>query len=111
MLLAAFFFAGMHACVKALSGIHVLEIVFFRSIITAIMCMLYLRAHAISFIGNNQKDLFLRSLFGAISMLLFFITVQTMPLGASVSLKYLSPIFTAVFAVLFLKEKILVKAG
>jgi len=29
-----------------------------------------------------------------------------MPLGASVTLKYLSPVFTAIFAVLFLKEKV-----
>ena len=39
-------------------------------------------------------------------MTLFFITVQRMPFGASVSLKYLSPIFTAIFAVLLLKEKV-----
>ena len=39
-------------------------------------------------------------------MVLFFITVQRIPLGASVSLKYLSPVFTAIFAVILIKEKV-----
>jgi len=36
----------------------------------------------------------------------FFYTVQLMPFGASVSLKYLSPVFAAIFAIFLLKEKI-----
>ena len=106
MMLAALAFAGMHGFVKSLVGFHVFEIIFFRSIITAFLCMFYLKAKGISLRGNNQKYLFLRSFFGMLTMLLFFVTLQRMPMGASVSLKYLSPVFTAVFAVIFLKERI-----
>lgn len=106
MLLAAFYFAGMHALIKTLVDFHVLEIIFFRSIVTAIICILYLRSRNIPMRGNNQKNLFLRAFFGVMTMSLFFITLQRMPMGASVTLKYLSPIFAAVFAVIFLKEVI-----
>ena len=106
MLLAAFVFSALAALVKSLSHIHVLEILFFRSGTTALLCMFFLKRQKISFIGNNQKLLLLRTFFGMIGMACFFITLQRMPMGASVSLKYLSPIFTAVFAVLFLTEKV-----
>ncbi len=104
MLLAALFFAGMHVLIKTLVDYHVLEIIFFRSIITAVICIFYLRSRNIPMRGNNQKNLFLRAFFGVMTMSLFFITLQRMPMGASVTLKYLSPIFAAVFAVIFLKE-------
>ncbi len=106
MLVATLFFTLMQTFVKELSDYHVFEVVFFRSSITAFFCMLYLRQKRISMIGKRQKFLILRSVFGLISMILFFVTIQRMPLGASVSLKYLSPMFTAIFAVMFLKEKI-----
>lgn len=106
MLLAALAFSALSAFVKYLSHIHVFEVLFFRSAITALLCMVFLRRQKISFIGNNQKLLLLRTFFGMIGMACFFITLQRMPMGASVSLKYLSPIFTAVFAVLILSEKV-----
>lgn len=106
MLLAAFFFACMHGFIKKVVDFHVFEITFFRSIITAILCMLYLKHRRISIRGNHLKPLFLRSIFGLISMVLFFATLQRMPLGASVTLKYLSPVFTAIFAIYFLNERV-----
>ena len=107
MFLATLFFAAIQAFVKYLDGYSVYQILFFRSIITALFCIGYLKSKGISLIGNNQTLLFLRSLFGCISMVFFFITVQQIPLGASVSLKYLSPIFTAIFAIIILKERVL----
>lgn len=107
MLLATIGFTGMQAFVKELSNFHVFEVVFFRSGVTALFCMFYLRRHKVRLIGKSQSLLLLRAIFGIISMTLFFITIQRMPLGASVSLKYLSPIFAAFFAVLFIKEKVI----
>ena len=106
MLWAVLFFTGMHGCVKAMASFHVWEIVFFRSGITALFCMSYLKAKGISLIGNHQGNLLLRSIFGIISMVLFFVTLQRMPMGAAVTLKYLSPIFAALFAYLMLKEDV-----
>ncbi len=106
MLVATLGFTLMQVFIKELGHFHVFEIVFFRSAVTALFCIIYLRRKGISLIGNQQKWLILRAICGIISMTLFFVTIQRMPLGASVSLKYLSPIFAAVFAVLFINEKI-----
>ena len=106
MLIATLAFTAMQVLIKELSHFHVFQIVFFRSGITALLCIVYLKQKRISFIGVKQKYLILRSFFGIISMTLFFVTLQRMPLGASVSIKYLSPIFTAIFAVLLIKEKV-----
>ncbi len=106
MLIAGLFFAGMQAGVKALDQIHVFEIVFFRSAVTAFIAIWVLRRQGLPLIGNHQRPLIARSVFGVISMTLFFLTLQRMPLGASVSLRYLSPVFTAIFAVLLLKERV-----
>lgn len=106
MLVATLCFALMHAFIKSFSHYHVFEIVFFRSALTAGMCTMYLRSNRIPLIGKRQNLLIWRAVCGILSMTLFFITLQRMPMGASVSLKYLSPIFTAIFAVIFLKEQI-----
>lgn len=39
-------------------------------------------------------------------MTLFFMSTKYLPIGTAVSLRYLAPIFAAIFAVYFLKEKI-----
>lgn len=106
MLVATFAFSALAALVKSLPETHVLQILFFRSFITSLLCAIYLLQQKVSFIGNNQKLLISRTIFGMIGMGLFFLTLKTMPLGAAVSLKYLSPIFTAIFAVLFISEKV-----
>ena len=106
MIISTLFFAVMQAIAKTLSHLPVMEVLFFRSSITAIFCIFYLKRHNISLIGNNQKWLFIRAFFGILSLFLFFITLQKIPIGAAVSLKYLSPIFTAIFAIFLLKEKI-----
>lgn len=48
----------------------------------------------------------LRSLAGAFSMLLFFMSLKYLSVGTAVSLRYIAPIFAAIFAVFLLKEKI-----
>ena len=106
MLIATLFFTGMQTAAKALSDFPVFQVLFFRSSITALFCVAFLKSQGISLKGYNQKLLILRAILGILSMSLFFITLQRMPFGASVSLKYLSPIFTAIFAVLILKEKV-----
>lgn len=106
MLIATLAFTLMQTVVKHLKPLHTFEITFFRSAITSLCCFIYLAYYRLPFIGNNQKILIARAFLGIISMTAFFFTLQWMPFGASVSLKYLSPIFAAIVAVLFLKEKI-----
>lgn len=106
MFFATIFFATIQAFVKYLSGYSVYQVLFFRSSISALLSIAYLKNKDLPLIGNNQKLLLLRALFGLIGMAFFFITIQRIPLGAAVSLQYTSPIFTAIFAILFLKEHV-----
>ncbi len=106
MLISTLAFSTMQVLIKSLSHIHVSEILLFRSGITSLMCMIYLRRNRIPMLGNQRGLLMARGLIGTVSLVLFLYTIQTMPLGASVTLKYLSPVFTALFAMLFLKERV-----
>ncbi|MEO0471089.1 MAG: DMT family transporter [Bacteroidota bacterium] len=106
MLLSTLGFTLLQSFVKELSDYHISQVLFFRSGITSLLCLIYLSRRRIPILPNRHGLLILRTVFGIAAMTLFFITIQRIPLGASVSLKYLSPIFTAIFAVVLLKEKI-----
>ncbi len=71
-----------------------------------ILSVAYLRSQGISLIGKNNKMLIFRGLVGSVSMFSFFYVLTHIPFGSAVAFKYLSPIFTAVFAVFILKEKV-----
>ena len=51
----------------------------------------------------------MRGVFGTIALSMFFYTLQQIPLASAVTIQYLSPIFTALFAAIFLKEKMKLK--
>lgn len=98
-------FAMMQICVKFLPHIPVTELILFRSIISLILSIYMLQKIGIPVLGNNKKVLLMRGTFGTIALLLFFTTIQNIPLASAVTIQYLSPIFTALFAAIFLKEK------
>jgi len=50
--------------------------------------------------------LVLRGLAGVTSMGLFFVSVTYLSIGTAVSLRYISPIFATILAILFLKERV-----
>ena len=54
--------------------------------------------------------LFARGAFGTIGLCLFFITLQNIPLAGAVTIQYLSPVFTTLFAVL-LGERVKKNSG
>ena len=105
MMIATLAFSVMGALIKQVSHLHIVQIVFFRSFITAATCTAILTKKKISLIGSNQFLLILRAILGLISMTLFFITIQRIPYGASVTLRYLAPFFSIILAVWLLKEK------
>ena len=106
MLISSFAFSLMHLCVKALPHIPVFELVFFRSIVSLVISYTTLKKKKIYPFGNNKKILFARGLFGVTALTLFFITLQNIPLAGAVTIQYLSPIFTAFFAIWILKEQV-----
>jgi drug/metabolite transporter (DMT)-like permease len=100
----AFFLAN--ACVKQVAHIPAMEIVFFRCIISASICVYGLQRAGGSLIGNNHLHLVLRGLFGTTALFCFFVTVQNMPLASAQTIQYVSPIFTATIAIFLLKESV-----
>ena len=86
--------------------IPVFELVFFRSLGSLLITFFYLNKNRTPIFGNNKKVLFARGLFGTIGLSLFFITLQNIPLAGAVTIQYLSPVFTTLFAVIILREHV-----
>lgn len=106
MLIAGLFFAIMNVLVKLLPNIPAVEIVFFRSLVSFIMSYVYLKSVKVPVLGRNKKLLVARGLAGAIALSMFFYTLQNIPLASAVTMQFLSPIFTSVFGIYIVKEKV-----
>ncbi|TXG39797.1 DMT family transporter [Seonamhaeicola maritimus] len=106
MLISTLSFACMNSIVKHLTHMSAYQIVFFRSITTLIFTLTFLLKHKIPVLGNNKKILILRGVVGVTSMTFFFMSTKYLPIGTAVSLRYMAPIFAAIFAIFFLKEKV-----
>jgi drug/metabolite transporter (DMT)-like permease len=104
MLLASFLFSVMGVLIKKLDHIPAHELVFFRALVTFVICFALIRKARLSPWGVNRPILILRGLAGTGSLFLFFYTLQILPLASAVSLQFLSPIFTILIAGFFLKE-------
>jgi len=105
MIISTLSFACMNVTVKYLVDFSAFQIVFFRSLSTLIFTLTFLLKNRIPILGNKRKLLVLRGLTGVTSMTLFFMSIKYLPVATAVSLRYIAPIFAAMFAVLFLKEK------
>lgn len=106
MLLASFFFACMAVCVKVLDRIPVLELIFFRALISASLCLAGLWRARIPVFGQRKGLLILRGIAGALALAQGFWLVQNTPLAAASTLTHLSPIFTTLIGVWFVQEKV-----
>lgn len=105
MLLSVVGFALMNLVVKSLSRLPATELVLFRSLVSIVLSYAAIRSKRINPFGNNRKLLFLRGLFGAIALTLFFYTLQELPIGTAITIQYLSPVFTSLFAIFLLRER------
>lgn len=106
MLLATLWFALMNLTVKKLAHLPTMELVFFRCGIASLIGLVALRKEGVAWWGINRKLLFLRGAFGTIALFTFFYTLQRMPMGTAVTIQYLSPVFTAIFAIFILNERV-----
>ena len=106
MLLSTFSFALMNALIKYLVHYDTFQLVFFRALGSLFLTFTYLKYKKINVWGNQKKLLVFRGLFGVTSMSLFFGAIHYISIGSAVTLRYLAPIFAAILAVFFLKEKI-----
>lgn len=108
MVLSAFGFALMSACVKYVSnyGIPVFEIVAARALVSLIISYLDVKRKKISIWGQNKPLLFLRGAVGTASLMCVYSAVTMLPLAEATILQYVHPVFTALLGVLFLKERV-----
>jgi drug/metabolite transporter (DMT)-like permease len=100
----AFFLANVF--VKQVAHIPAIEIVFFRCAVATVLCVIGLKRANASLVGSNHLMLLLRGVFGTTALFFFFMTVQQMPLASAQTIQYLSPIFTATFAIFVLGESV-----
>ncbi len=111
MLLASFSFAIMGAFVKLASeSMSSLEVVFFRNIFGVVLIGYTLYKTPMKHKGGKPFLLFFRGLMGFLALLAYFYNIANIPLGDAVTFSKTAPIFTAVFAWAFLKEKLSITA-
>lgn len=106
MLLAGIFFALMNVAVKFIPHIPAIEIIVFRSLFSLIFSYIILKKQKVNIFGNNKKLLVVRGVVGSIGLISFFYTLQNIPLASAVTIQYLSPIFTTIFGIFLLKERV-----
>ncbi len=111
MLFASFLFAIMGAFAK-LASEHMssIEVVFFRNIFGVIFIGYALYKTPMVQKGGRPFLLFFRGFMGFSALLAYFYNVANIPLGDAVTFSKTAPIFTAVFAWLFLNEKLSLNA-
>lgn len=110
MLIASFTFAIMGAFAK-LSSVHMssLEVVFFRNIAGVVLIGIAVLKKPMSHVGGKPLLLFFRGFMGFTALLAFFYNIANIPLGDAMTYSKTSPIFTAIFAFIFLNEKLSLK--
>ncbi|MEM9797003.1 MAG: DMT family transporter [Pseudomonadota bacterium] len=110
--LSGLLFTGMAVCVKALSeAVPTGQIVFYRSAFALIPLAVFLwwRGELPGGLATRRPGAhLLRSALGAAAMFASFATIARLPLAEAVLIGHLSPILTAVFAVLILSERLTV---
>lgn len=106
MLLATLAFATMNVFVKQLDRIPAMEIVFFRCLVSGLICGVEISRRQLDWKGNSHALLIARGAFGTLALFAFFVTVQNMHLATAVTIQYLSPIFTALIGVFVLGEMV-----
>lgn len=110
MLFASLLFAFMGAAAKELSSsMSSVEVVFFRNVSGVFLILLSIYKSPLNQIGGKLWLLIFRGMAGFIALLFFFYNIAVIPLGEAMTFSKTSTIFTAVFAYIFLKEKLGVK--
>ncbi len=107
MLFASLLFAFMGAFAKELSSsMSSVEVVFFRNIFGVILIAISLYKKPIKQKGGKPWLLFFRGFVGFASLLMFFYNISNISLAQAMTFSKTSTIFTALFAYIFIKEKL-----
>ena len=106
-LFSAFCFAGMAVFVRlAAARLPHSEVIFFRNFISLLLLLPLALRQNVSFRTGHFRLHLLRTAAGLSAMALYFYAISNLPLAGAVLLNYTSPIFVAIFAGLWLKERL-----
>tara|TARA_B100001123_G_scaffold163381_1_gene188242 strand:+ start:26 stop:907 length:882 start_codon:yes stop_codon:yes gene_type:complete len=107
MILSMMWFSAMNIVIRLVSeDMHTTQIVFWRNLISiALLLPLVLRGGRDNWKTKRPVRHFWRSCIGVAGMQLWFYCIATLPLNEATALSFTAPIFTAIFAVVFLGER------
>jgi drug/metabolite transporter (DMT)-like permease len=83
-----------------------MQIVFARAAITLLLAGAVLRRAGLSPFGSRSRLLLVRGLVGASALICFYVAVVHLPLAEATVIHQTAPLFTAVFAAWFLRERV-----
>ncbi len=108
MFLSVCAFSLMDLLVKWSNDYPLGQVLFFRGFVGALMYFLIIPRERISnFYFTKRAGLhFLRCFFGLIALLSIFTALRNLPLATVVSISFAAPIFTTIFSIFFLNEKV-----
>jgi len=107
MFLASLSFAAMGGFAKVVSQIlPPVEVTFFRNIFGVVIVGLSIWKVPLKQTGGKALLLLFRGSMGFMALLAYFYIMAHIPLGEAVTYNKTSPIFVAIFAYIFLKEKL-----
>ncbi len=108
MFLSVCAFSLMDLVVKWSNGYPLGQVLFFRGFIGALLYFLIIpRDRITNFYYTKRAGLhFLRCFFGLIALLSIFTALRKLPLATVVSISFAAPIFTTIFSIFFLNEKV-----
>jgi drug/metabolite transporter (DMT)-like permease len=110
LIISGLFFTGVNLSVKYLTHLPTYQLVFFRSLFVATTMALVLKKLKLNPFAKFQKALIMRSLVGTCALILYYHTLQNMPLGAALVLHYTTPLFSLIISYFILKEFVSHKA-
>ncbi len=107
MLVSALAFSIMSAFVKAAgTRLPSQEIVLARALISLGLSWGALRYAGVPILGNDKKWLTIRGVFGFVGLSCVYYSLTHLPIAAASVIQYMHPVFTAVIAAAFLREKV-----
>lgn len=108
MVLSSIFFAGMALGVRLLQRdapeIHVIEIVFFRGVFSALGAWVLLRRARVTWSADHPWLLIGRGLLGFFGMTTYYVAIQQLDLSPAVTVQQMNPLFAALIAWVVLGE-------
>jgi drug/metabolite transporter (DMT)-like permease len=107
MILSCASFSAMNVFIRlGASELHTTVLVFLRNLITVLLFVPWVARNQFELLRTTRlKSHFWRATVGIIGMQSWFYCIATLPLNQATALSFTAPIFSTIFAVLFLKEQ------